>query len=130
VKWECFNNCRLGEPQASAYTACVESNGTHPVVWIGVVGIVPRDGCELLEPEEGAYVNFLTLAVSDSEYRAKVIGALSYYRLELLEFQDVRPLSASDNPSEKIVQIAEELEQSRNPQHVRYATFNTFPRHM
>ena len=79
----------------------MESNGTDAVVWIGVVGIVPRDGCELLEPEEGAYVNFLTLAASDSEYRAKVIGALSYYRLELLEFEDVRPLSAFDNPSKK-----------------------------
>jgi hypothetical protein len=100
------------------------------VVWIGVVGIVPREGCELLSPDEGAYVNFLTLARSDSDYRAKVAGALSYYRLELLEFENVRPLSASDRPSEEILAIAAELEESGNPQHVRYATFNTFPRKM
>jgi hypothetical protein len=108
----------------------MESGGTDAVVWIGVVGIVPRDGCELLSPDQGAYVNFLTLATSDSEYRAKVMGALSYYRLELLEFEDVRPLSASDKPSEEILAIAEELEESGNPQHVRYATFNTLPRKM
>lgn len=100
------------------------------VVWIGVVGILPREGCELLSPGEGAYVNFLTLASSDSEYRAKVTGALSYYRLELLEFEDVRPLSALDGASEEISAIAAELAEGGNPQHVRYATFNTFLRTM
>ena len=97
-------------------------------VWIGVVGVIPREGCELLSPDKGAFVNFLTLASSDSEYRAKVTGALSHYRLELLEFEDVRPLSVSDMPSKEILAIAAELEENRNPHHVRYATFNTFPR--
>ena len=99
-------------------------------VWIGVVGVIPREGCKLLSPDKGAFVNFLMLANSDSEYRAKVTGALSHYRLELLEFDDVRPLSASDEPSEEILSIAAELEENGNPQHVRYATFNTFPRMM
>ena len=100
------------------------------IVWIGLVGVVPRSDCELLSPEEGAYVNFLTLASSDSEYRAKVIGALSDYQLELLEFENVRPWSESDGSSEDILAIAAELEENRNPQHVRYATFHTFPRKM
>jgi hypothetical protein len=52
-------------------------------VWIAVVGVVPREGCELLEADEGAYINFLTLAGSETECRANVSGALSYYRLEL-----------------------------------------------
>ena len=73
---------------------------------------------------------YLTLATSDSEYRAKVMGTLSDYQLELLSFEDVRPLSPSDNPSEDILAIAEELEESRNPHHVRYATLHTFPRKM
>ena len=99
-------------------------------VWIGVAGVVPRDGCDLLSAQEGAFVNFLTLASSESEYRAKVSGALSHYHLELLEFQEVRPLSESDNPSQDILAIAAELEESRNPKHVRYATFHIFPRLM
>lgn len=99
-------------------------------VWIGVVGVVPREGCELLSAEKGAFVNFLTLASNESEYRAKVSGALTDYRLELLEFQEVRPFSASDRPSEEILTIAAELQEARNPQHVRYATFHTFPRVM
>jgi hypothetical protein len=85
---------------------------------------------ELLSPDKRAFVNFLTLARSDSEFRAKVTGALSHYRLDLLEFQDVRPLSVSETPSKEILAIAAELEENRNPQYVRYATFNTFPRMM
>jgi hypothetical protein len=108
----------------------MEPDAADAVVWIGVVGIVPRDGCELLSPDKGAYTNFLTLARSDSEYRSKVIGALFYYQLELLEFENVRPFSASDDPSKEILAIAAKLEEDRNPQHVRYATFNTFPRKM
>jgi hypothetical protein len=100
------------------------------VVWIGVAGVVPREGCGLLSAHEGAFINFLTLASSESEYRAEVSGALSHYGLELLEFQDVRPFSYSDNPSQDILAIAAELEESRNPKHVRYATFHTFPRAM
>ena len=92
--------------------------------------MVPREGCDLLSAQEGAFVNFLTLASNESEYRAKVPGALSDYHLELLEFQDVRPFWLSDNPSDNIVAIAAELEESRNPNHVRYATFHTFPRVM
>jgi hypothetical protein len=105
-------------------------SAVQAVVWIGVAGVVPREGCGLLSAHEGAFINFLTLASSESEYRAKVSGALSHYGLELLEFQDVRPFSHSDNPSQDILAIAAELEESRNPKHVRYATFHTFPRVM
>ena len=98
------------------------------MVWIGVVGVLPREGCNLLSADRGAFVNFLTLAASESEYRAKVMGALSHYGLDLLEFQDVRPLLESDARNEEILAIAAELEGSRNQEHVRYATFHTFPR--
>ena len=99
-------------------------------VWIGVAGVVPRSGCELLSIDKGAYVNFLTLANNEAEYRAKVAGALRHYCLELVEFEDVRPFSASDNPSEEILSIAEELQQHGKTQHVHYSTFHTFPRVM
>ena len=113
------------------YTASAMAEVTyHAVVWIGVVGVVPQEGCELLAPQEGAFINFLTLASSESEYRAKVSGALSAYRLDPMEFEDVRPFSESDNPSQEIRSIAAELEESRNPKHVRYATFHTYPRVM
>jgi hypothetical protein len=116
-------------PESILLIAMAESVD-QPEVWIGVAGVVPREGCDLLSAQEGAFVNFLTLASNESEYRAKVSGALSDYNLELLEFQDVRPFSQSDDPSQDILAIAAELEEGRNPKHVRYATFHTFPRVM
>jgi hypothetical protein len=87
----------------------------HAVVWIGIVDVVPQDGCELIAPDEGAFINFLTLASNDSEFRAKVSCALSSYRLDPLEFGKVRPLSGADNPSQEILSIAAELEESGFP---------------
>jgi hypothetical protein len=106
------------------------ANPEQTVVWIGVAGVVPRSGCELLSTDEGAYVNFLPLASGEAGYRAKVTGALDHSRLELLEFEDIRPVSGSDELSEDILAIAAELERHNNPKHVRYATFHTFPRVM
>ena len=102
----------------------------HIRVWIGVAGVIPVMGCELLAANEGAYINFLTLATSGSEYRAKLEGTLNHYRLQLLELLDVRPFSLSDSSSEEIQTIAKELEDDGNLQHVRYSTFHTFPRVM
>lgn len=99
-------------------------------VWIGVVGVLPRPGCELLSPDKGAYINFLTFALDEKDYRAKVIGALNDYCLELIEFEDVRPLTISDNSSGQIHSIAEELINTGDPRHVRYSTFHIFPRLM
>jgi len=84
----------------------------------------------MLASYQAAFVNFLTLATSDLEYRAKVSGCLSSYRLDPLEFEDVRPFSESDNPSQEILTIAADLEESRNPKHVRFATFHIYPRVM
>ena len=99
----------------------------HIRVWIGVAGVIPVMGCELLAANEGAYINFLTLATSGSEYRTKLERTLNHYRLQLLELLDVRPFSLSDSSSEEIQTIAKELEDDGNLQHVRYSTFHTFP---
>jgi hypothetical protein len=99
-------------------------------VWIGVGCVVPREWCELLSPQEGAYVNLLTLANNEAEYRAKISDAAAHYCLELQGLEDVRPLSESDGASEEIMAIAAEIETARNPKHVRYSTFHIFPRVM
>jgi hypothetical protein len=90
----------------------------------------PVNGVKCYPPNEGAFVNFLTLASSESEYRYKLTGALTHYRLELQGLEDVRPLSESDGASEEIMLIASELEAARNPKHVSYSTFHIFPRVM
>jgi len=129
----CRDACRFrtAKKRLLPYTASAMGDNSEPTqVWIAVVGVVPREGCELLSANQGAYINFLTLASSEAEYRAKVAGALSYYCLELVEFENVRPFSPSDGSSQEIVSIAEELARGNNLQHVRYSTFHIFPRVM
>jgi hypothetical protein len=60
----------------------------------------------------------------------KISRALIYYRLDLVDIEDLRPLLDSDGASEEIMTIAEELRTNGNPKHVRYATFHLFPRVM
>jgi len=99
-------------------------------VWIGVAGVTPLARCELLSQDQGAYINFLTLATSEAEYRAKLAGALNYYDLQLFELLDVRPFLPADGSSDEILSIAQELEKEGNLLHVRYSTLHTFPRIM
>jgi hypothetical protein len=110
--------------EKSKYTSFVKN------VWIGVVSILPKDGCELLSAHSGAYVNFLTLAGDEAEYRSKVTSALAHYRLELHGLENVRLFTLSDNPAEELISIAQELQRDNNPQHVRFGTFHTFERVM
>ena len=87
------------------YTAFEMADVTyHAVVWIGIVEVAPQEGCELIAPDEGAFINFLTPASSDSEFRAKVSRALSAYRLDPLEFQNVRPYQGPTTPLKKFCQ--------------------------
>lgn len=99
-------------------------------MWIAVAGVVPKEGCELISADQGAYTNFLTLASNEAEYRSKVADVLDYYHLELLELIDVRPFSEADDPDDDVLTIAREILEHHNPKHVRYATFHAFPRTM
>jgi hypothetical protein len=61
-----------------------------------------------------------------------VAAAISFYLLDLLEFQDVRPLSQSDRPSQEILSTAAELEERRRAEirNMSGTPFHTFPRVM
>jgi hypothetical protein len=99
-------------------------------VWMARIAVVPREGCDLLKPDKGAYVNVLTLAASRAECHLKVSTAMNDYLLEVLEVEDVSLFSDSSGASEELAAIAQELEKSGNPKHVRFETLHTFPRIM
>lgn len=92
--------------------------------------VAPREGCELLEDDNGAYVNVLTLATNETECRAKVGAAMNDYRSEVVAVEDAFLFSDAINVSAELTTIAEELEQSQNLKHVRFATLHKFPRVM
>jgi hypothetical protein len=98
-------------------------------VWVGLLTVAAREECTLMETNEGACVHVLTLAVSETEYRAKVSAAMNHYCLDILQVEHVVRFS-DFKASEELVRIADELEQFRDPKHVRFATLHTFPRVM
>ena len=92
--------------------------------------VVPREECELLEDGKGAYVNVLTLAMSNTECRNKVRAAMNDYYFEVVTIEDVFLFSDALNVSVELTAIAEELEESQNLKHVRFTTLHKFPRIM
>ncbi|MGC1451549.1 MAG: hypothetical protein WA830_16075 [Candidatus Sulfotelmatobacter sp.] len=92
--------------------------------------VAPREQCDLLQADKGAYVNVLTLATNGTEFRTKVVAARSHYQFEVVDVGNVFPFSDSSNASETLRTIAEELEKSGNLKHVRFETLHKFPRVM
>jgi hypothetical protein len=90
--------------------------------------VVPREDCELLNDDEGAYVNVLALATNETECRIKIGAAMNDYRLEVVTVEDAFPFSGASNVSAELTTIAEELEESQNLKHVRFTTLHKFPR--
>src|SRR5258707_1124289 len=101
----------------------------HTEVWVALLTVAAREECTLMETNKGACVHVLTLATSETEYRAKVSAAMNHYCLDILQVEDVVPFSEFSPPQE-LISIAEELERFRNSKHVRFATLHMFPRVM
>ena len=53
-------------------------------VWIGVAGVTARPACEILSPDEGAYINFLTLARNDASTAQNFLVRLATMALNCL----------------------------------------------
>jgi hypothetical protein len=68
--------------------------------------LAPRQGCELLEADQGAYANVLTLSTNEAECRTKVANAMNHYHFEVVEVEDIFLFSDSSNASEKLTAIA------------------------
>lgn len=92
-------------------------------VWIGLVGVVPRPGNDLLGKAKQGFVNILALAASTSEYGAQVERVLDELGLDVTEIEDSEPLS------ERLSKWTVDPEISRLAQEVNstgFARFGTF----
>jgi hypothetical protein len=81
--------------------------------------VAPREACELLENDKGAYVNVLTLATNKMECRTKVGATMNDYHFEVIAVEDVFLFSEAFNASAELTTIAKELEGSQNLKYVR-----------
>lgn len=95
--------------------------------WIGLVEIVPNEGCELLKPGRGAYLNVLTLASSALEFAKKVEDAMTIYKVTVMSITDCVPCKErfqQFTPDDEIRELHLALDQ---PTQVLLATLHTFP---
>jgi hypothetical protein len=99
-------------------------------VWMTRIVVAPAEECDLLQADQGAYVNVLTLATNETECRTKVAAAMNQYRLQVVDVEDVFLFSEASNVSDELITIAEELGKSQNLKHVRFTTLHIFPRVM
>ena len=79
-------------------------------IWIGLVGVTPRPGNNLIGDAKGAYVNVLASAKSASEYTDKVERALDEVGLNLIEIENPEPLAerlSKWSVDEEIMMMAE-----------------------
>lgn len=110
------------------------ANNDHQEVWVGLLVLFACSDCDVIEPQKGAYVNVLTWATSESEYRRKVLPVMKHYGLEVSEINQVEPLTTRlgrPNISEALVrELLEIADRISKPEHVIYGNFYTFPRAM
>jgi hypothetical protein len=95
-------------------------------VWIGLVGVRPRPGNDLLSDAKGAYVNALALANSRSEYISIVREELGSMNFDVFEVEAPEPLSRrlkSHSVDDELRQLAEEVGRTRS---ARFGTFHSF----
>jgi hypothetical protein len=95
-------------------------------IWIGLVNIIPNDNCKVLDKNEGAFTNILTLAATEEEYRLKIRKVLKEYNLKVVEIEDEEPLIERQKKMEIDKEIYEMSQDEFNDETVKLGTFHTY----
>jgi hypothetical protein len=62
---------------------------TKKEIWIGMAEVRPFEDSKLLEGASGAFVNVLTWAATEDEFRAKARTLMDHLHLDLTEIEHV-----------------------------------------
>jgi hypothetical protein len=86
-------------------------------VWIGLAEVAELPGEDLLDGAPGAFVNVLTTAATDAEYREKVRAAFDEAGFVLIEWSGVPPEPLSERQlratvSDDLLALADEVAES------------------
>ena len=106
------------------------TKGKRPEVWIGLVEVLPLEGCDMLEGAGGAVVNILTWALNVSEYETKVHTLTESLNLEVVGIEDPEPIrhrAADDEFDPDMQDIIKRVRE--NPDAIIYSTFHCYPPH-
>jgi hypothetical protein len=91
--------------------------------WVGLIGLKPRPGNEILGSAQGAYVYMLALATDERDFRKAVLVSLEEFGFGLEEMDEVEPFSAKllrGNVDDYLVERASKVAQDGK---TRYGEF-------
>lgn len=96
-------------------------------VWIGLLGVKPKPGNDLLSPGAlGAYVQTLAWASSEKDFLSEIIIALNHLRFELDEYSDLETMNDRAHKFHLENALLELAEDVRRTGEVRFGTFNNY----
>lgn len=82
-------------------------------VWIGLVGLTPRQGNRMLEGAKGAFVNVVAFVSDADQYRQQVTCALNETDFDVFDIDDVEPFDdrrSSYEVDDAIIALADECQ--------------------
>jgi hypothetical protein len=96
-------------------------------VWAGLTEVSKDEGCELDFSGVAAFVWWAAQAESAESFVGKVKGALTHYKLVLIELGEVRRFEETDDVSEELHEMVDRARQNEN--WVLFGTFYIYPHH-
>jgi hypothetical protein len=96
--------------------------------WIGLLELRKLPGWEIMETP-GAFVNLITVAISDRESQDKVLGDVKKACSFLNEIEDLEPFAERVSKYEVDDELMELSARAESPSdEVRFGTFHAYPR--
>ncbi len=97
-------------------------------VWIGMIEVRPLPDCKLLETDAGAFVNVLTWAANEGQFRKKAEMLMEQLGLQIVGIENPEPLTNREAQGELDKDIADIAAKVRiNPAAIMYSSFHTWP---
>ena len=94
-------------------------------IWIGLLEVSPHEDTEVLRDVSGAFVNVVTWASDEAQFREKARIVMDELRLEIMGVEGAEPIANRGVlENEELKDIAARVK--NNPDAIIYATFHTW----
>lgn len=94
-------------------------------VWIGLVEVTPREDAEVLREVTGAYVNVVTWASNETQFREKAKIVMDKLKLAIMDVEGAEPIANRGAlKNEELLNIVSRVQS--NQKAIIYGTFQTW----
>jgi hypothetical protein len=94
-------------------------------IWIGLVEVSPRQDAEVLRETSGAFVNVVTWALNQAQFREKAKIVMDKLNLQIIGVEGAEPITNHvELENEELKDIASRVK--NNPNAIIYGTFHTW----